>query len=129
MKVVLDTNVIVSSILSSGPPSVVADMVANGKLIPFYNNLIIEEYWNVLHRPKFNFSKKQIDCLLDSIVKAGVAVEYYTSSTVKLLHEDDRIFYDLAKKSLAYLITGNIKHYPNESFIISPANFLKIFIN
>jgi len=124
MKIVLDTNVLISAILSNGPPAVIVDLMANGKLKPFYNDLIIEEYWNVLHRPKFNFKNIQIDSLLDTIVKTGVAVKINVSSNIQMPHEDDRKFYDVAKTSLAYLITGNMKHYPKETFIVTPADFL-----
>jgi len=127
MKVVLDTNVLVSAIISNGPPAVIADLVANGKLIPFYNEQIIEEYWDVLQRKKFNFPKIQIDRLLDAIVKTGVAVKADAFSSIKILDEDDRKFYDAAVSSFAYLITGNIRHYPKESFIVTPAEFLKIY--
>jgi len=126
MKIVLDTNVIISAILSNGPPSVVIDMIANGRLTPFFNDLIIEEYWDVLNRPKFNFSNNQIYTLLNSIAKFGVAIESNVSSNLKLQHEDDRKFYDLAKTANAYLITDNLRHYPNEPLIISPAEFLKL---
>jgi predicted nucleic acid-binding protein len=40
--------------------------------------------------------------------------------------EDDRVFYDAAKTADAYLITGNSKHYPKESFILTPSEFLKL---
>jgi len=39
--------------------------------------------------------------------------------------EDDRIFYDTAKSANAVLVTGNKKHYPDESFIMTPAEFLE----
>jgi putative PIN family toxin of toxin-antitoxin system len=125
MKVVLDTNVLASAILSNGPPSVIVDLMANGKLIPFYNDPIIEEYWNVLHRPKFNFLDKQIDLLLDTIVKTGVAIDISVSNAIKMTHEDDSKFYYTAKAAKAFLITGNIKHYPKESFIVTPSEFLR----
>ena len=44
IKVVLDTNVLVSSLLASGPPAAVVDLVAEGKIKPFYNDQIIAEY-------------------------------------------------------------------------------------
>ena len=40
---------------------------------------------------------------------------------------DDRIFYDAAKDNEAFLITGNTKHYPDEPFILTPAQFLEKF--
>jgi predicted nucleic acid-binding protein len=33
-------------------------------------------------------------------------------------------FYDVARFSDAFLITGNIRHYPKESTIVTPAEFL-----
>ena len=38
--------------------------------------------------------------------------------------EDDCVFYDIAKYAKACLITGNTKHYPVESFILTPMEFL-----
>jgi predicted nucleic acid-binding protein len=45
MKVVMDTNVLVSSLLANGPPAAIVDLVAEGKLTPFYDDFIISEYW------------------------------------------------------------------------------------
>jgi predicted nucleic acid-binding protein len=47
-------------------------------------------------------------------------------STQPTKDEDDRIFYDTAKRAGAYLITGNTKHFPRESFILTPAKFLEL---
>ena len=129
-RIVLDTNILVSSLLGSGPPAIIVDMVAEGKLIPFYNDLIICEYWNVLYRPRFGFTSFQISHLIDSIVRIGIAVEATyqhldESDDIFMPDEDDRKFYDVAKASLAFLITGNIKHFPSEPSIISPANFIR----
>jgi len=45
---------------------------------------------------------------------------------VSLFYDDetDRIFYDTAKQSGSFLVTGNLKHYPQEIFILTPAEFL-----
>ena len=49
-----------------------------------------------------------------------------TISTIPLPDESDRIFYDTAKDSGAILVTGNIKHYRDESFIMTPADFMTL---
>ena len=126
-RIVLDTNVLVSALLSSGPPAVITDMVAGGVLVPFYNELIISEYWEVLRRPKFGFHSHQVDRLIDAIVRTGTAVKASESGVLSMPHKDDKKFYDAAKASLACLITGNIKHFPPEPFIITPAGFLRAF--
>ena len=124
VKVVLDTNVLVSSIISQGPPAAIADLAAEGKIIPVYNDLILQEYWDVLSRKKFAFDNLRINRLIDDIVRSGIAVERGSPSKKRIIDEDDRIFYDTAVSSQAYLITGNVKHFPRDSFILSPAQFL-----
>jgi predicted nucleic acid-binding protein len=56
-------------------------------------------------------------------LKQGIAIET-PKSTIKITDEDDRAFYDTAKQSDSFLVTGNIKHYPYEDFIITPTEFL-----
>jgi len=128
IKVVLDTNVLVSSLLASGPPAAVVDLVAEGKIKSFYNDQIIAEYLSVLRRPKFSFSHLQISRLVDDIVRTGIAVEINNPPSdeyiIPISDENDRVFLNVAKASHAILITGNIKHFPFESFIVTPADFL-----
>ena len=126
INVVLDTNVLVSSLLTQGPPAVIADLIANGKIITVYNDHILEEYMDVLSRKKFNFSPMQIIRLIETITKAGIAVEIQPPSTIKMI-DDDRVFYDIAVHAGAWLVTGNIKHFPIQPFIITPAKFLLIY--
>ena len=45
-------------------------------------------------------------------------------SDIKMLDESDRVFYDLHKTAMAILITGNARHYPSESTIMTPVDFL-----
>jgi len=124
-RVVLDTNVLVSSLLSNGPPSVIVDLVAEGKIIPFYSDHILGEYWDVLQRSKFDFNPSQISRLIGDIMRAGMATETNASTTMPLLDEDDRKFFDAAKASNAFLITGNMRHFPSEPFIVTPSDFLR----
>jgi uncharacterized protein len=126
VKVVLDTNILVSSLLTAGPPAIIVDLIADGKIIPFYSNPILQEYWDVLSRKKFGFDSEQASRLIDNIVRSGIAVEGKQLNKNKKVNEDDRIFYDAAVEAMAYLITGNIKHFPKESFIATPAQFLTI---
>lgn len=126
-KVVLDTNVLVSALLANGPPAVIADMIAGGKIRPFYHSPIIEEYWEVLRRPKFGFPLAHVTRLIDDIMRVGFAVDINIPSTVPMTDEDDRVFYDTANVSGAFLITGNIKHFPRKRFVVTPSHFLQIY--
>jgi predicted nucleic acid-binding protein len=117
----------VSSLLSNGAPAFITDWIAEGKLFPVYDKRILSEYWDVLNRPRFGFSAEQVNRLVHHIVRVGLGIEESTPSTVKLPDESDRKFYDTAKIAGAILITGNSKHYPQESFIVTPATFIAGF--
>ena len=127
-KLVIDTNVIISAALSDkGKPAQIIDMISEGKLQLYYNEQILSEYSNVLSRKKFMFTLDKQVVLLNKIVEMGVTYEPITS-VAPMPDEDDRIFYDTAKESGAFLITGNRRHYPDESFIMTPSDFLDALI-
>jgi putative PIN family toxin of toxin-antitoxin system len=125
--VVLDTNILVSSLLSDGPPAIIVDWVALRSIHPCFDDRILCEYWDVLSRPKFGFSPLRVDRLIHDIVSSGFEVEPRASSEVVMPDESDRKFYDAAKSTGSILITGNSKHYPKERFIVSPAKFIRIY--
>ncbi len=129
MKAVIDTNILVSALLSpSGSPAKVIDHMLNGNVIMCYDSRIIVEYQEVLLRPKFGFEKKAVRQLIDFIVHSGISVV-----PIPILDafedEDDKMFYEVAKTTKAYLVTGNAKHFPGESIVIAPQEFLSIVDN
>ena len=126
-KAVLDTNILVSSLLASGPPALIIDLVANGRIIPFYNSLILQEYLEVLSRKKFGFNSLQVTRLIEDLIRVGVLIECEHSSTIPISDEDDRMFYDTAVKAKAFLVTGNSRHFPSKPFIVNPVQFLDIY--
>jgi putative PIN family toxin of toxin-antitoxin system len=124
MYAVLDTNVLVSSLWSpdSGPAKIVA-LMQNGVLVPCYDSRILTEYQDVLRRPKFQFSKWEVDALLDQIEKDGLSV-VPLPLTQPFTDEDDRKFFEVAKHCNAQLITGNLRHFPQDDLVVSVADFL-----
>jgi len=125
LSVVIDTNVIVSAIISpTSSPGQIMELTMGGKLRFYYSVNIMDEYEDVLFRPKFNFNPRTVSQLLDFIVDYGHFVNP-TPSAIILPDESDRIFYDAAKTTNSYLITGNIKHYPIEPHIVKPTDFLR----
>ena len=124
MMVVIDTNVLVSALLSrDGAPAKVISMVLNGIITPCYDYRIICEYREVLKRPKFTFSDSEINSLIDWFESNGQSVIAEPISQ-KFDDEEDKKFYEVAKHCNVILITGNLKHFPNEPFIMSPIDFL-----
>jgi hypothetical protein len=70
------------------------------------------------------FNPLQINRLVHDIITAGFGIEVSVPGAFPMPDETDRTFYDVAKAAGAILATGNTKHYPKESFIVGPAQFL-----
>lgn len=122
MLVVLDTNILVSSLWSrNGAPARVVSMILTGQLIPCYDYRILTEYRQVLSRPRFNFSDGEIDSLLEWIETSGRSI------VADPINEDesDKKFYEVAKFCGAILITGNLKHFPNDPQVMNVSSFLE----
>ncbi len=129
---VVDTNVLVSALLSKREDSstvLVIEAMLKGEFIPLYHADILAEYNEVLHRKKkYNFTEHAIQTLMNAIVQLGI--EVYPGPTGEFfIDEDDVIFYEVAmekREDDAYLVTGNLKHYPVRDFIVTPAEMLRI---
>lgn len=128
---VFDTNVLVSSLLTKRKDSataMVVDAISYGDIIPLYNQEILDEYEEVLHRAKFPFSELSIKNILTMIREFGIVVS--PKSTGEILPDiDDLVFYEIVMEKRsddAYLITGNLKHFPNKEYIVTPAEMMKI---
>ena len=127
MKVVVDTNVIVSALINSnGTPGKILPLILNGKLELLYDNRIIFEYKEVLARKEFGFNIEIINDLMDFFKHEG---EFVNAEHINLKFHDesDKKFYEVFKAEKAqYLITGNIKHFPKEKGIVTPKEFFEI---
>ncbi|MBR1529703.1 MAG: putative toxin-antitoxin system toxin component, PIN family [Oscillospiraceae bacterium] len=128
---VIDTNVLVSALITKHPDSAplqIMKAVFSGKIIPLYHETIIEEYLEVLSRPKFHLHPDTIRKFINAVITNGIAVTPVPTG-VTLPDMDDLIFYEVTMKKRnqnAYLITGNLKHFPAEPYIVSPSDMLKI---
>lgn len=125
MLIVIDTNVLVSALWSKNSnPARLLYLVFEGALKPCYDYRILEEYQEVLKRPKFKFSDSDIQNLLEGIKIMGMSVVAEPISTL-FEDEEDKKFYEVAKFCNAKLITGNLKHFPKENCILSVSEFLE----
>jgi len=132
MKIVLDTNVLVSGLLKPfGPSGEIVRMLFSGELILHMDARILLEYQDVLNRPKFKFNKEYISILIDFIKQYG---QFISSSPLKdrLPDPDDEPFLEVAiAGKVKSLITGNTVHYPSlvrEGInIFSPSEFLEFY--
>ena len=132
MKVVLDTNVVVSGLLSPfNTPGEIIRMVASGALELYYDARILSEYRSILLCQKFSFDRTHVENLLEQIETCG----YLTTGkplAERLPDPDDEPFLEMALRGEAqYLVTGNMRHYPAKKQqgmqIVSPREFLEIY--
>ena len=98
-------------------------MVLGGNLVPCYDYRILCEYREVLQRPKFGFSRSEINSLLDWFESYGRSVLPESLADV-FLDEADKKFYEVAKFCGAVLVTGNLKHFPEDPLVMSVTDFL-----
>jgi putative PIN family toxin of toxin-antitoxin system len=129
LKAVIDTNILVSALLTpSGRPARVLDHVLNGNVILCYDSRIIAEYQEVLLRAKFEFDKRAVKQVIDFLIRSGISI-VPAPILDTFEDEDDKVFYEVAKSARAYLVTGNKKHFPKDSIIFAPQEFLSIVDN
>ena len=130
MFVVIDTNIIVSALLSSKNDSAtvqVMEKVFRQEIKPVYSKEIFAEYTNVLNRPKFHFSRELVEYMLSAIKQFGILKEPKETVMVVLPDMKDVPFYRLILDSEdTYLVTGNIKHFPQESRIMTTRQLIDI---
>lgn len=132
MKVVLDTNVVVSALLNAyGPPAQTVSLLLTGELTVCCDSRIFHEYKVVLSRPKFQFPSQAVQDFLNFIESEAFWV---VSKPLKfrLIDKSDEIFLETAVASEAdYLITGNLKHFLHAQHIsvqiVSPAKFMQTY--
>lgn len=129
---VIDTNVIVSAMLKwDSVPGSIMNLVLDGPITPLVNDKILEEYRDVLLRPKFHFPPRSIEVFLDELKQNS---QYVNAQKIDEYLPDakDAVFYEVVmekrKEENAYLVTGNLKHFPVKPFIVTPREMLDIII-
>ena len=128
MNIVIDTNVLLSALLTlDGKAHTILDKLLNGHFVFLYNDIILQEYKDVLSRKRFKLNKKDISSIVSFIRLKGINVFKYTKSTIKFIDESDRIFYDIAMSMDSMLITGNLKHFPKHKHIVTIEEFCNRF--
>jgi uncharacterized protein len=132
IKVVIDTNVVVSAnLVDEGPSAAILDLAANKKILMFVSPPILAEYEEVLRRPRLNLDPARIADSLAVIRKTST--EVLPNNILKIsAHESDNRFYECAEAAKAdYLITGNTKDFSKDhktTKIIKPRDFIDLII-
>ena len=129
---VIDTNVLVSAMLKwDSVPGSVLELVYSGTIIPLLNQHIVKEYREVLARPKFRLTQAIIEDAVGEIERLGLYVDA-RGLDIPFSDPKDRVFYEVVmeerKEEDAYLVTGNIKHFPEKPYIVTPRQMMDIIL-
>ena len=126
---VIDTNVLVSALLTHNlgvATAKVLDSIAKGDITCVYNEDILMEYREVLHRPKFKFPERKIDSLLTFITQKGIHSDRVPFDGT-MPDEKDRPFYEVSLSvEDSFPVTGNIKHFPVTPKVVTPSQIIAI---
>jgi putative PIN family toxin of toxin-antitoxin system len=128
LRVVLDTNVLVSALLNpQGKPAQLLTLIQEGSLGLCVCEDISSEYSEVLARRKFPFDTALIEGTMTYFRKIGDVVTPVVQGRDFSQDPKDEVFYNLMKTTGAILVTGNTKHFPEETDVMSPSKFLRTF--
>ena len=129
MRIVLDTNVLVSALLKqNSKPSRILEMALRGDVTILLDERILAEYYGVLSRPKFDIPLSKTIEVLGSIGEDGERILAFPLEA-KLPDIDDLLFLEVAVTGGAdALVTGNKKDFPPDRRhgvkVLTPAEFL-----
>ena len=126
---VIDTNILVSALISHNSNASTVRVVESmfmGLLVPMFNDDILAEYEEVLHRKKFRLTEEQIHLVVDWVKEEGVDASRIAYNG-DLPDEDDRVFYEVSlSREDSFLVTGNLKHFPKTPRVVTAAEMIEI---
>lgn len=97
------------------------------RIVPLYNDEILEEYKSVLSRPKFHLNLSLIEAVIKAIITDGLNIDRTPTADIEFPDPKDIVFYEIALSvEDSYLITGNIRHFPVKPFVVTPAEMVRI---
>ena len=130
MKIVLDTNVVVSAFLKpQSKPAKILRLVLQEEIHLVANEAILAEYQEVLERPGFALDQSRVQVILDYLRQICIFADALPE-TPTLSDPGDIPFLEAAIAGHAdVLVTGNVKHFPKSKckgkVVLSPAEFLQ----
>jgi uncharacterized protein len=116
IRAVVDTNVFVSALISpSGNEALIVQAIEQGLIKLYFSPELLEEYAEVLGRPKFAFPPDEIAALIDLVRSRGEQVLHPEPLTSPFPDPDDQKFLACAITAAAdFIVTGNKRDFPPE---------------
>ena len=130
MKVVLDTNVFISSVFFGGQPGKILAAWRDGKIMLVLSTEILEEYIEVLHRLEKLYPPVEADPIIALVLADSEIISVPPLNGPVSSDPDDDKFIACALKSGANLIISGDKHLLAVSDyrgikVVKPSEFLK----
>ena len=132
IRVVLDTNALVSALILRGKLNNLVDFWREGRIIPLLSRETFDEFRRVLEYPKFVLSKKEIITIIEEEILPFFEVFDITHEVTGICRDpnDDKFLACAVSASADFIVSGDkgllvIKEYRSVK-IVSPLNFLKL---
>ena len=115
IRAVIDTNVLVSAMISpSGNEALLLLAVKQGLMRPCFSPAVLQEYSEVLARPKFTFSPDEITDLIDLLHRQGDLVRPGPLSGISPDPKDDKFMACALAAQVDFVVTGNKRDFPED---------------
>ena len=130
MRVVLDTNVLVSGLITpQGTCGRIVRLALAGPLRLCADRRILDEYEAVLPRPLFGLRPDDVADVL-GVIRTAAEMVTPLPLAADLPDEADLPFLEVAAAAGAVLVTGNTRHFPRKVCrnvpVVRPAEFLEL---
>ncbi len=133
IRVVLDTNILVSSLLFRGKLSGIIDLWKTGKIIPIFSKMTFEEFKNVLEYPKFSLTRQEIRVIIEKEVLLYFEIAEAVDKVRGICRDpdDDKFLACAVSASADFIVTGDkdlldVGTYKSIE-VISASKLLKLF--
>ncbi len=131
---VFDTNVTVSAGVTPGgaPSRIIQTWVLKGRVNAVTSSRVVAEYRGVVLRPNFRrygFPPKWLEAVIGESLRLPDPESWVKARVKECPDPDDLPFLALAHFAGAWLVTGNLKHFPQHIrdgvVVVSPSEYLK----
>lgn len=133
IKVVFDTNVLVSALLFRGGLSKIVDLWVKGKIVPVISRDTFEEFKKVLFYPKFSLTEKEVKIIIEENILPFFEVADITADVKGLCRDpdDDKFLSCAVSAGADFIVSGDndlcdLRKYKSVK-IIHPQDFFKYF--
>jgi len=109
VRVVLDTNVLISSILFRGELAGIVDLWKRGRIVPVFSRETFDEFRAVLEYPKFKLTEREIKSIIEEEVLPFFEI---VETTVKVRavckdSDDDKIVACAISAAADFIVSGD----------------------